>query len=82
MRERFGAFAEGLKNLSDVASLFERNDDTLYMKATFVGEGKDFFRNTVFAEPYRKNETTEQVINRQNKKFDSVKANSKIFLSR
>ena len=56
--------------------------DTLFMKATFVGSGKDFLRDTMFAEPYRKNETTEQVLNRQNKKFDSVKAKSKIFLTR
>jgi len=56
--------------------------DTLFMKATFVGSGKDFLRDTMFAEPYRKNETYEQVKNRQGKKYDSVKANSKIFLTR
>ncbi|MFP3335620.1 hypothetical protein SB761_33500, partial [Pseudomonas sp. SIMBA_064] len=36
------------------------NQDTLFMKATFVGNGKDFLRDTMFAEPWRKNETYEQ----------------------
>ncbi|WP_126651483.1 RHS repeat-associated core domain-containing protein [Chryseobacterium aureum] len=69
-----------------MADIFNLNKgsgtDTLFMKATFVGQGKDFLRDTMFAEPWRKNETYEQVYNRQIKKYDSVKTNSKIFLTR
>lgn len=77
------SFLDGLKNLGDVKrSIFKEKQDTLYMKATFVGEGEDYLRDTIFAEPWKPNETFEQVRDRQNKKFDSVKANSKIFISR
>lgn len=81
--------AEVFKNLESIGFTdapdwykFKSQPDTLFMKATFVGDGKDYLRDTMFAEPYRKNETTEQVLNRQNKKFDSVKTKSKIFLTR
>jgi RHS repeat-associated protein len=86
---RLPNIAEIFKNLESIGFTdapdwykFKSQPDTLFMKATFVGSGKDFLRDTMFAEPYRKNETTEQVLNRQNKKFDSVKAKSKTFLTR
>lgn len=51
------------------------------MKATFIGDEKDFLRDTIFAELWRKNGTYEQVKDRQLKKYDSVKASSKTYLT-
>ena len=81
-----GAFQFGsdLQSIVDVLGLrIVNKPDTLKFKATFVYPKQGgVFRDTMFAEPYRKGESFEQVYDRLKKKYDSVKAKSSEYLTR